>query len=119
MPNLPKRQCVCGAIVSGPCLECEKRQQRVYDKDRGSAKDRGYDSSWRKVRSLKLRKDPLCECARCKAAGITKAAVLVHHIKPIKAHPELRLTLSNLLSMAFDCHEIEEGRKSTELIDNV
>jgi len=33
----------------------------------------------------------------------------VHHIKPIRTHPELRLVWDNLMSVCRECHKIIEG----------
>lgn len=46
---------------------------------------------------MKLAQDPLCEV--CKAEGRATLAAQVHHDKPIRTHPELRLALSNLVSI--------------------
>ena len=61
------------------------------------------------MRNAKLSTDPLCE--RCLTRGITRAAVVVHHIKPLEDYigtPRLMLALaydsSNLLSLCTDCH---------------
>ena len=96
--------------MRGDCPDCAKLYQKSYDRDRGSASRRGYDAAWQKARARKLAKDPLCECDRCKAKDRVRAANVVHHIKPVKKHPELRLVWSNLMSMAWVCHEVEEGR---------
>lgn len=88
------------------------------DDNRPSSKERGYDSQWRKVRALKVEKDPFCErCLRKKPKLYVPIKVkingnygVVHHIKPISTHPHLRLVMDNLESLCFVCHEIEEGR---------
>ncbi len=98
------------------CLPIEKNRNKIkaseYDKDRGSARARGYDAVWSRLRKMKLRMNPLCECVNCLSGERQiKTATVVHHIWPIETHPELRLVMSNLMSMARDCHEREEGRK--------
>ena len=115
MPNLPMRQCICGAIVSGDCPECTKKRkkqwQQEYDRNRPSASKRGYNASWQRLRKAKLRKNPLCECDDCQA-GLKRvvAASLVHHIQSVESHPELRLKWDNLMSVSRKCHERIHGR---------
>lgn len=43
------------------------------------------------------------------AEGRTMARALVHHIKPVDQHPELRLDWDNLRSLCRACHEKRHG----------
>lgn len=54
---------------------------------------------WKSVRFLAKRRDGFA-CAECSARGRLE----VHHVKPIKTHPELAFELSNLLSLCPSCH---------------
>lgn len=55
------------------------------------------------------------ECVMCARAGryvrdragrlCRPRATMVHHIKPIKEHPELALSLDNLMSLCDQCHD--------------
>jgi 5-methylcytosine-specific restriction protein A len=107
MATMPKRQCPsCNRIVSGDCPVCTRKRRREYDNKRASSGKRGYDAKWQRKRDAKLRTDPLCECDDCKAGNKRVIrATMVHHIKPIETNPELRLKMSNLLSMSRECHE--------------
>src|SRR5688572_24601320 len=63
---------------------------------RGSARERGYDTAWEKVREIHLAEHPICQ--DCEAEGRTNATDLdVDHVVPFngKADP-LRLDASNL-----------------------
>lgn len=51
------------------------------------------------------------ECQKCKQRGGYSAAECVHHIKHLKDRPDLALTDSNLISLCFDCHNIEHPEK--------
>jgi len=85
-----------------------------YD-NRLNSGERGYSNDWQKVRKIKIKQDPLCEiCAR---VDIDRVASIVHHIKPIETHPELRLVMSNLMSLCNDCHEATHGRKVSVACD--
>lgn len=75
---------------------------------RGTAAD--YDAAWRKLSKQKLAEDPLCECDDCKASGDHVAATVVDHIIPIAERPDLRLTWSNLRSMAKRHHDRHTAR---------
>jgi len=54
---------------------------------------------------------PVCECHRCQAMGRHRPAKVVHHIVSIERAISLRLEMSNLKSMCWECHEVEEGRQ--------
>ena len=69
---------------------------------------RGYSHDWQKVRKMKIRQDPCCEA--CDKQGVDTIATVVHHIKEITTHPELRLTMSNLVSLCWNHHEEVHGR---------
>ena len=75
-------------------------------------KEQGFYKTtvWRRLRLLALQRDNyLCqECLRKKR--ITKATE-IHHIKPIASHSELALSLDNLESLCWDCHEATKPRR--------
>lgn len=103
MTTKPKQRCIlCRSLSAGLyCTTCRPKRQ--------SANERGYDADWRKVRDHKLAIDPLCEV--CLDEGRPTPASVVHHDRPIRTHPELRLVLSNLVSCCDACHrEIEKER---------
>lgn len=77
----------------------------------GTLKDQGFykKAVWRKLRLQALERDHyLCqECLRRRR--FTKATE-VHHIKPLEDYPELGLSLSNLVSLCWPCHEQTKAR---------
>ena len=88
------------------CKECkpkeeekEKKRRQEYDKKRGNAAKRGYDARWQKIRTLKLKRDPLCQ--KCAEKHILRAATLVHHID---GNPKNNAS-ENLASVCNRCHE--------------
>lgn len=101
MSQMPKRQCQCGAIISGPCPECKPKRRKQHDRDRGSATQRGYGARWQRVRAAYIARHPLCE--RCEAGGYTQEARLVHHIDRNARNNNF----SNLESLCNECHDIE------------
>ena len=85
-------------------LPTRSQQRAYYDK---SSRDREakkfYDSvRWLKLRPIKLHQDPLCEV--CLKDNRFVAAVVVHHIVPIRVNPDLACELSNLQSLCAGCH---------------
>lgn len=76
--------------------------------------------AWRKLRLEALERDNY-ECQECKRKGTVKAKGMmnkdgkeikleVHHIKEVKAHPELALVLDNTKTVCVDCHNKEHGK---------
>ena len=65
---------------------------------------------WKHKRPVILKRDNY-ECQRCKDLGGYSKAVVVHHIKHLRDHPELALVDSNLSSRCEPCHNIEHPEK--------
>ena len=63
---------------------------------------------WKELRVWKLQHNPLCEL--CQAEGYVRAAVDIHHIKPVEsAHSlqemeQLCYDPSNLMALCIPCH---------------
>ena len=99
----PCRHYGCPALTRDPSGYCDQhRKERWANENRGTAKERGYDSAWREVRALKLSQDPLCE--ECLYEGRTTAAVLVHHVVAI-SEGGATLEMTNLRSVCRRCHD--------------
>lgn len=68
---------------------------------------------WQSVREKALERDNY-ECQLCKENGkvttIDDAKLEVHHIKEVKTHPLLALSLSNLKTLCVSCHNEEHDR---------
>ena len=76
------------------------KTQRV-DK-RLSAWQRGYDSTWQKLRNAFIKRNPLC--VYCMKTGVIKPAEEIDHIVPHKGDNVLRLSESNLQALCKQCH---------------
>lgn len=87
------------------CEQHKKQSEEAYDRDRGSASERGYTATWAKVRNWKLSHAPLCQ--RCMVKAIDRAAVLVHHID---RNPRNNME-ENLESLCKDHHVEEHARE--------
>lgn len=68
---------------------------------------------WFAVREQARKRDNY-ECQLCKAAGKYHKVENVHHIKEVKTHPHLCLTLSNLQSLCIKCHNKVHERMADE-----
>ena len=111
-PGIGPRRRACRNLVGRGvrcCPECEphlKSQQRAYDTARDKTDERQFlhGPIWKKIRLLKLSKDPLCE--RHLAQGRDEAATLVHH----KDGNELHNEEENLESLCVPCHGGKWGK---------
>ena len=106
MPVKPLRPCrhpMCPKLTdAGYCEEHKRAERKRYDDKRGSAASRGYNGQWRKVRGIKLKRNPLCE--RCRSRGRTVAATMVHHIVAIRKGGAA-YDVENLMSVCVGCHD--------------
>lgn len=64
---------------------------------------------WKDVRALKKQSNPLCE--DCLSRGVVKPVQVVHHVLPVRTHPEFKLSLDNLLSACYACHNRSHPEK--------
>lgn len=113
MPRAAKRPC---AVRSCPELTeqryCEKHERehwaRLHQQDnRPCAAVRGYDARWNRLQKMYAKAYPLCE--ECLMVGKTTALDVVHHIKSVERHPELRLAWDNLRSLCRFHHDRAHG----------
>jgi 5-methylcytosine-specific restriction endonuclease McrA len=103
MPTRAPRVCGhCGLThLSGEqcalVAERTKARKAKADKQRPSARARGYDAEWERARADWLAAYP--SCRRCGAP-----ATLVDHIIPIRKAPHRRLDRTNFQSLCTPCH---------------
>lgn len=83
-------------------------RRELYDKFyRDQETKKFYQSAqWRKVKEMKLRRDPLFES--CAQANKTTAAEMVHHLIPIRKGT-WKLDLVFLVSLCASCHQKVES----------
>lgn len=87
------------------CKAHEKARRRQADERRESASKRGYDASWRKLRTWYLANNPICEWPRCK-----RPATEVDHIKPINRGGE-RMAADNLQGLCKGHHSEKTNKE--------
>ena len=91
-----------------PEAEARRREQKnkrfkKYDKARGSAHARGYDSRWQKASKAYLRKHPYC-VRHLEEQGVHVKADVVDHIIPHKGDKQLFWDKNNWQSLCESCH---------------
>jgi 5-methylcytosine-specific restriction endonuclease McrA len=107
MPSAPPRACRCGALVPAGkrCPRCTKQ----YDRTRGTARERGYDSRWERESEafLALPQNRFCAC------GCGRLADMVDHRIAHKGDRALFWDKSNWQAMYNGCNSrksvTEEG----------
>lgn len=121
----PCRGAGCNKIVYGKgkpyCEGCLPLYVKNDFLRRGTPSERGYNSSWRKIREAALDRNPLCvdPFGTHKEIGETVLADEVHHIKPLKVGGTNED--KNLAPLCKSCHsritalEIKRGRYVDEL----
>src|SRR5690348_3184899 len=93
----------CPALVAnGRC----PAHQRDFEHQRGSAKERGYSASWRRLRRAVLAIEPLCR--HCAKQGYVTAASELDHVAPM-SQGGARLDPANVQPLCGLCH-----RKKTQ-----
>lgn len=106
MPQRVPRICSCGKVVpSGQKCSCQKARQVAFDKERGSAAERGYDSAWRALRLKFLKMHP-----DCSEPGCCRPANEVDHIISVRDRPDLRLAWKNLRPFCKPHHSARTAR---------
>lgn len=63
-----------------------------------------HDYDWRCL-SAQVIKEHHGECQMCRAEKRLTRATVCHHVKHLKAHPELAYDRENLMPLCHDCHE--------------
>ena len=89
----------------------EQDRKRRLDETRGSARQRGYDRDWEKLRDAVVIERG-CRCEACgtivvlrkREVTATTPVAEVDHIETISDRPDLRLVRSNLRVLCKPCH---------------
>lgn len=83
MPPKPLKPCTkCGKLTTSvPCDACRKSVAAAYDRARGTATARGYDSRWARYSKRYRIEHPLC--VHCLAEGVVHASEHVDHIEAV------------------------------------
>ena len=100
-------------------MEKDKLMQWIQQLIKAGKLYKFYKSKeWRELKA-KVLKEFHTECAWCREWGKISIAETVHHVKFVKAHPELALSefytyngkqYRNLVPLCHDCHDKAHGR---------
>lgn len=114
MPNKPLRPCSktgCMELTSERfCVEHKKDEQKRYDKQRGTAAQRGYNYRWQKYSKLFL-KSPENAFCKLQLPGCTRLAECIDHINPPEGANDPRFwNTKNHQAACIHCNSVK-GRR--------
>jgi len=112
MPHAAPHPCPapgCAVLVQGPgrCPTHRVAAWQAGDDHRGSARQRGYDTTWDHLRAQVRAEEPFCRM--CDAEGRLTLTEMVDHIVPISVRLDLRLVRSNLQGLCWPCHGVKSA----------
>lgn len=108
-PGCPETQAPGG---QGYCREHQRAAWRQDNRERGTARERGYTKQYEKTREWVFKRQPLCIV--CKAEGRLTVATVTHHIKPLAEGGTNRA--DNLLPLCEGCHNRLHGKEGKHLL---
>ncbi|ATJ90720.1 HNH endonuclease [Acetobacter tropicalis] len=85
----------------------EAQRRKEHDRKRGSARQRGYDADWERVRAQHLALHPTCCVPGCRTP---RDRLNVDHIESVRKAPERRLDLTNLRTLCQSHHSARTSR---------
>jgi len=85
-----------------------KFQKKEFDRQRGTANQRGYGYKWQKARAGFLRSHPLC--VKCELESRVRVATVVDHIKPHRNNMKLFWDRNNWQPLCDTCHNSYKKR---------
>lgn len=71
-----------------------------------------YSSAEWKSLAAMARQQQHNECQQCRKKGYYSPCEIVHHVKHVKKHPELALSIDNLECLCRNCHEEAHRQQS-------
>jgi 5-methylcytosine-specific restriction protein A len=118
VPTAARRYCAergCPSFAEpdsrhGRCRIHTTDTYRRIERYRGTAKARGYDADWRRVRDDVLRDEPFC---RACGPNVISLAVEVDHVTPL-AHGGARLDRANLQPLCRECHQSKTSGENAQ-----
>ena len=107
----------CGKLVAVKYCETHAAQAEAkaqalraqFDRQRGSAHQRGYSAKWQQARAGYLRSHPLCLAHE--ARGQVVAATVVDHKVPHKGDKALFWDNNNWQALCKRCHDTKTARE--------
>ena len=119
--KIPCKHPLCPELIEAGKKFCPHHKQPTseYEKTRNSINSKIYNTTWRKLRRVKLNSNPLYEL--CLAKGKVVQAEEVDHVKPVNQYPELRLVYNNLQNLCVTCHskKTREENKNNKILNSM
>lgn len=126
-PNKPCRHRGCNTLTRLPTGFCEEHQSEASNwnhRERGSARARGYDYAWQKIRAWVMQRDAGL-CQSCLKLGAVSPAQEVDHIVPKVQAKRLGWSREqmdareNLQAICKACHALKTARESRGLFTSL
>lgn len=92
------------------CDEHARPRSQDYDAQRGTASQRGYGATWRRLREMFLRAHPVCADPDRRHPNRIEVATDVDHIVP---KPEGEDEWNNLQALCHACHSHKTSKQSS------
>nr|WP_236871145.1 HNH endonuclease signature motif containing protein [Brevibacillus laterosporus] len=99
----------CAKLTENGYCDAHKNQTKLYNQERGTAAQRGYDARWRKARTKYLASNPLCK--KCLQEGKVIEATVVDHITPHKGDVVLFWDEKNWQPLCASCHSRKTAKE--------
>lgn len=99
----------------GYCREHQWAKWRRDNRERGTARQRGYTKAYEEARAWVLSRHPLC--AVCELEGRMTPAEVTHHIVPLSQGGSNRA--DNLLPVCRACHDRLHSKDGADLLRRV
>ncbi|OPA77500.1 HNH endonuclease [Paenibacillus selenitireducens] len=112
LPPIAQKPCShtgCRILTRERYCSAHTKDKNKYDRYRGTASQRGYNSKWRQARVWYLVKHPLC--VYCAMQDKVIAATVVDHIKPHKGDKLLFWDRDNWQGLCISCHNSKTVRE--------
>lgn len=105
----------CGNAVQGRCRACNKAAAKAYDKQRGTAHQRGYGARWRAYRKDFLARNPLCVWLCDDGRPCNLPATDVDHIDPVSGPDDPGFwNESGLQPLCSRHHKVKSARDGSQ-----
>jgi len=113
MPQRSLKPCAkpgCPALIRAGrfCELHEKQIAAAYEAQRGSAVERGYGATWRKVRAMYLKEHPYCEDPEGLHEELVKATDVDHVISKRNGGTDDE---GNLQALCHSCHSRKTAKE--------
>lgn len=116
MPHTPRHPCaqpVCPQFAPPGRRYCKVHAALEYDRQRGTAAQRGYDWAWQRLAdAYRLAIGNRCEVVT-NGVRCPNPADNIHHLWPVRLRPALRLVWANLRGFCISHHRYAEHDTDT------